>query len=86
MKTAIVTGASKGVGYATVKLLSESGYKVIGVSRDLSKVSELVSDSVEVYKLDITNSEEIKKFYEKYKDITLDLLVNNAGGGAGQTQ
>ena len=85
MKTAIVTGASKGVGYATVKLLSESGYKVIAVSRDLSKVSELVSDSVEVYKLDITNSEEIKKFYEKYKDITLDLLVNNAGGGAGPT-
>jgi NADP-dependent 3-hydroxy acid dehydrogenase YdfG len=85
LKTAIVTGASKGVGYATVKLLSESGYKVIAVSRDLSKVSELVSDNVEVYKLDITSSEEIKKFYEKYKEITLDLLVNNAGGGAGPT-
>lgn len=85
MKTAIVTGASKGVGYATVKLLSENGYKVIAVSRDLSKVSELISDSVEVYKLDITSSEEIKRFYEKYKEITLDLLVNNAGGGAGPT-
>lgn len=84
-KTAIVTGASKGVGYATVKLLSESGYKVIAVSRDLSKVSELVSENVEVYKLDITNSEEIKKFYQEYKDITLDLLVNNAGGGSGPT-
>jgi NADP-dependent 3-hydroxy acid dehydrogenase YdfG len=85
LKTAIVTGASKGVGYATVKLLSENGYKVIAVSRDLSKVSELVSDNVEVYKLDITSSEEIKRFYEKYKEITLDLLVNNAGGGAGPT-
>ena len=85
MKTAIVTGASKGVGYATVKLLSESGYRVIAVSRDLSKVSSLVSHNVEVYKLDITNSDEIKKFYEKYSDITLDLLVNNAGGGAGPT-
>jgi NADP-dependent 3-hydroxy acid dehydrogenase YdfG len=85
LKTAIVTGASKGVGYATVKLLSENGYRVIAVSRDLSKVSELISDSVEVYKLDITSSEEIKRFYEKYKEITLDLLVNNAGGGAGPT-
>jgi NADP-dependent 3-hydroxy acid dehydrogenase YdfG len=84
-KTAIVTGASKGVGYATVKLLSENGYKVIAVSRDLSKVSELISNNVEIYKLDITSSEEIKRFYEKYKDITLDLLVNNAGGGAGPT-
>lgn len=85
MKTAIVTGASKGVGLATVKLLSQNGYKVIAVSRDLSKVSELVSDNVEVYRLDITSSEEIKAFYEKYKDITLDLLVNNAGGGSGPT-
>ena len=85
MKTAIVTGASKGVGYATVKLLSENGYRVIAVSRDLSKVSSLVSHNVEVYKLDITNSDEIKRFYEKYSDITLDLLVNNAGGGAGPT-
>jgi len=85
MKTAIVTGASKGVGYATVKLLSESGYKVIAVSRNLSKVSELISDNVEVYKMDITSASEIKMFYEKYKDITLDLLVNNAGGGSGPT-
>jgi len=85
MKTAIVTGASKGVGYATVKLLSENGYRVIAVSRDLSKVSSLVSENVEVYKLDITNSDEIKKFYEKYNDITLDLLVNNAGGGSSPT-
>ncbi len=86
MKTAIVTGASKGVGYATVKLLSENGYKVIAVSRDLSKVSELVSDNIEVYRLDITSPEQIKMFHQKYKDITLDLLVNNAGGGAGPTQ
>jgi NADP-dependent 3-hydroxy acid dehydrogenase YdfG len=85
MKTAIVTGASKGVGYATVKLLSENGYKVIAVSRDLSKVSSLISDSVEVYQMDITNANEIKEFYNKYSDITLDLLVNNAGGGAGPT-
>lgn len=85
MKTAIVTGASKGVGYATVKLLSESGYKVIAVSRDLSKVSGLISNFVEVYQLDVTNENEIRKFHEKYKDITLDLLVNNAGGGSGPT-
>lgn len=85
MKTAIVTGASKGVGYATVKLLSENGYRVIAVSRNLSKLSELESDTVEVYKLDITQSQEIRAFFEKYKDISLDLLVNNAGGGSSPT-
>ena len=82
MKTAIVTGASKGVGLATVKLLSSNGYKVIAVSRNLSKVSELISDNVEVYRLDITDDNQIKAFFETYKDITLDLLVNNAGGGS----
>lgn len=86
MKTAIVTGASKGVGYATVKLLSQNGYKVIAVSRNLSKVSSLISDNVETYQLDITDSKAIKIFFEKYKDITLDLLVNNAGGGASPTK
>ena len=69
MKTAIVTGASKGVGYATVKLLSENGYKVIAVSRDLSKISQLVSDNVEVYQLDITQEKEIEKFVDKYNKI-----------------
>ena len=85
MKTAIVTGASKGVGLATVKRLSENGYKVIAVSRNLSKVSEFISDNVEVYQLDVTDSKAIEGFFEKYKDITLDLLVNNAGGGASPT-
>jgi NADP-dependent 3-hydroxy acid dehydrogenase YdfG len=84
-KTAIVTGASKGVGYATVKLLSENGYKVIAVSRNLSKVSELISENVEVYQLDLTQENQIKQFADKYKDITLDLLVNNAGGGSAPT-
>jgi NADP-dependent 3-hydroxy acid dehydrogenase YdfG len=83
LKTAIVTGASRGVGYATVKLLSENGYRVIAVSRDLSRVNELRSELVETYRLDITNEQEIKEFFNKYSDISLDLLVNNAGGGSG---
>jgi len=85
LKTAIVTGASKGVGLATVKRLSENGYKVIAVSRNLSKVSELVSDNVEVYSLDVTDPKALENFYQQYKDITLDLLVNNAGGGSSPT-
>lgn len=85
MKTAIVTGASKGVGYETVKTLSENGYRVIAVSRNLSKISKLVSSNVETYHLDITDANAIKIFFEKYKDISLDLLVNNAGGGASPT-
>lgn len=86
MKTAIVTGASKGVGYATTKLLSENGYRVIAVSRDLSKISELRSENIEPYKLDITQPKEIELFFEQYGHLTVDLLVNNAGGGASPTK
>lgn len=86
MKTAIVTGASKGVGYQTCKFLSENGYRVIAVSRNIDKMISLQSENIEIYKMDITNFKEIEKFFEKYKDITLDLLVNNAGGGASPTQ
>jgi NADP-dependent 3-hydroxy acid dehydrogenase YdfG len=85
IKTAIVTGASKGVGLATVKLLSENGYKVIAVSRNLSKINELSDSNVEPHQLDITSSQDIRAFFNKYKDITLDLLVNNAGGGSSPT-
>jgi NADP-dependent 3-hydroxy acid dehydrogenase YdfG len=85
LKTAIVTGASKGVGRATVKLLSDNGYKVIAASRNISKMLDLVSENVEIYQLDITDSKQIEEFFEKYKDITLDLLVNNAGGGSAPT-
>lgn len=85
MKTAIVTGASKGVGYATVQLLAKSGYKVIAASRNIEAMSGLLSNNVDIYKLDITKEEEIRGFFNKYQSITLDLLVNNAGGGASPT-
>lgn len=85
MKTAIVTGAGKGVGYATCKLLSDNGYRVIAVSRNLTQLYNLNSKNIEPYYLDITDEDNVKIFFDKYKDISLDLLVNNAGGGASPT-
>jgi NADP+-dependent farnesol dehydrogenase len=40
-KVALVTGASAGIGYDTVKELARSGMKVIGCSRNIAKVEEL---------------------------------------------
>ena len=85
MKTAIVTGANKGVGYATTELLLQHGYKVIATSKNIDNISSIKSDNIEVYKLDITEEQEIIKFFEKYNTITLDLLINNAGGGSSPT-
>lgn len=85
MKTAIITGASKGVGRATVKLLANNGYKVIAASRNLNAMKDLESDNVEINRLDVTDPQQIESFFEKYKKTTIDLLVHNAGGGAGPT-
>jgi NADP-dependent 3-hydroxy acid dehydrogenase YdfG len=84
-KYAIVTGASKGVGYTTAKTLANSGYYVIAVARRLDLLETLISENIEVYQLDVTDFNAIEKFYKKYQDITLDLLVNNAGGAAGHS-
>ena len=47
LKTAIVTGASSGIGYAISKMLSEEGYKVYGIGRifkgDVSFFEERIS-------------------------------------------
>jgi nucleoside-diphosphate-sugar epimerase len=77
MKTAIVTGASKGVGLATVKLLSENGYRVIAVSRNLSEVFRLQSKNIEPYIMDITQPKEIELFFELIKNIkNLSLIID----------
>lgn len=85
MKTAIVTGTTLGVGRKTVTELSNMGYKVIATSRDPERIKDLESENVYVEKLDTTNFNEIKALYEKYKDITLDILVNNAAGAVDAT-
>jgi NADP-dependent 3-hydroxy acid dehydrogenase YdfG len=82
MRNVIVTGASKGVGYATCKILAALGYKVIAVSRNKEKMQGLMSDNIETYQLDLTDFDAIRKFFDKYKDIKLDAIINNAGGGS----
>lgn len=81
MKNAIVTGASKGVGFETCKFLEKMGYCVFAISRNLQKMKKLESNNIEIFQLDMTDFNAIKNFYEQKKDITIDLIINNAGGG-----
>lgn len=79
---ALITGASSGIGRDIAIELSQRGYKLILVSRDIQKLEELksiIKTESEIVIMDLTIEENCKKLFEKYKDI--DILVNNAGFG-----
>jgi len=82
-KTALVTGAGKGLGRACAIALAEAGAKVIIISRtlsDLSNVEKLIKKkkgSCLKFECDITDINKFKNILKKIK--RLDILVNNAG-------
>ena len=82
-KTAVVTGAGKGLGRACAIALAEAGANLVIISRtkkDLEEVSKKVKKlkvKCESYVCDITKYNEIKDIVNKQAKI--DILVNNAG-------
>tara|TARA_B100000315_G_C14550765_1_gene575665 strand:+ start:1057 stop:1824 length:768 start_codon:yes stop_codon:yes gene_type:complete len=82
-KTALVTGAGKGIGKACAIALAEAGADLIIISRtqkDLDKVSKIIKkfkSKCTSYACDVTNYVQIKNVINNQKKI--DILVNNAG-------
>lgn len=78
MKHGIVTGSSRGIGLATVELLTKhSNFKVIGSSTSGNHLLDNVN--FKCFKLDLANSDSIAEFVENLGDVKLDFLINNAG-------
>jgi NAD(P)-dependent dehydrogenase (short-subunit alcohol dehydrogenase family) len=77
-KTALVTGASSGIGEATAQRLVMAGYKVYGTSRRAATASQR---SFELLPLDVTSDESVEAAVREVVrlDGRIDLLVNNAG-------
>ena len=82
-KTAIVTGASSGIGAATAAALAREGARVAGGAR---RVDELQTEIR--LELDVTDRESCERFVEAVTSADasggLDILVNNAGLGLGR--
>lgn len=81
---ALVTGASSGIGKDIAIYLSELGYDLILVSRDINRLQETAKEiktNVELYPVDLTGKDNCFKLYDKFKDEKIDILVNNAGFG-----
>jgi len=95
MKTALITGANKGIGFETARQLAQLGYFVYLGSRDkikgldaLEKLKALGTNNVDYVEIDVTDIDSIKKAKQELesKIDVLDVLINNAGISGGQPQ
>jgi len=88
--TAVVTGASAGIGALYAQRLAKRGYNLILVARNIKRLEALAKKivdetgrSVEVLSADLTKKEDMKKVEGVLKsDASISMLVNNAGIGS----
>ena len=84
-KTALIAGASSGIGLACAVALADAGAEVVLASRNieaLQKASDAIKlkgNSVEAVQLDIADTDAIELFFKNQKPF--DILVNSAGMG-----
>ena len=81
---AVVTGAARGIGLATTRLLTGKGLKVVMVDRDadeLKTTSEPLGDKVLTLALDVSKPSEVEQIFSQTEKAfgRLDCLINNAG-------
>jgi short-subunit dehydrogenase len=83
-KTALVTGASSGIGEATARKLLASGYIVYGAARRVERMAKLAEDGVRILTMDVTDDASMVAGIEAIIADTgrVDVLVNNAGYGS----
>jgi NADP-dependent 3-hydroxy acid dehydrogenase YdfG len=82
MRTAVVTGASSGIGAATARALAGDGWRVVVGARRLERLQELAAEiGGEAHRLDVTDPASVAEFCAAVDEVAL--LVNNAGGALG---
>lgn len=83
MKTVLITGASSGIGKATVEVFARNDWNVAATTRKIDTEMFAEFDNVHEYTLDVTKPDTIAKtFAAVQKDFgQIDVVVNNAGYG-----
>ena len=87
-KTAIITGASAGVGKAAARQLLDLGWRVIGVGRDPARsdaaAEELASPQFTMLRADLASMTDTARLAAQISDLApvIKVLINNAGGNS----
>ena len=82
-KTAVVSGASSGIGAATAGALARAGFRVVIGARRLDRLRQVAAPiGATALPLDVTDEESVAAFVAQLPD-AVHLLVNNAGGAHG---
>ncbi|MEU8379758.1 SDR family oxidoreductase [Streptosporangium sp. NPDC048865] len=82
-RTAVVTGASSGIGEATARRLAAEGFDVVAAARRRERLDELAAEvpGIRPVTLDVTSQESVDELASSLD--RCDVLVNNAGGAIG---
>jgi NADP-dependent 3-hydroxy acid dehydrogenase YdfG len=82
MRTAVITGASSGIGAATARALAGEGYRTVLGARRLDRLEALAAEiGGEAIALDVADPDSVTSFASRVE--RCDVLVNNAGGALG---
>ncbi|MEE9355983.1 MAG: SDR family oxidoreductase [Methylococcaceae bacterium] len=90
LKTALITGASSGIGYELCFLLAQDGYDLVVVARRKEKLEELAvtiqkqyGRTVHIFASNLTEEGAPKKLYQRVNEqgLKIGVLINNAGLG-----
>ena len=83
-KTALVTGASSGIGEATALKLHALGYTIYGAARRTDRLQQLATRGIRPLAMDVTDDDSMRAGVEQIVAETgrVDVLVNNAGYGS----
>lgn len=81
-RTAVVTGASSGIGEATARELAKQGYHVYIGARRVDRLQKLADEiGGTALPLDVTDEDSVRAFTDAIEQV--NVLVNNAGGAKG---
>jgi NADP-dependent 3-hydroxy acid dehydrogenase YdfG len=82
MRTAVITGASSGIGAATARALAGEGYRTVLAARRLERLEDLAAEiGGKAVELDVADSDSVAALADRVD--ACDVLVNNAGGALG---